>query len=150
MKNKFLIPIIASIAIGFIFGKVFFNQYENNSLTTFNEGEKTYFISIGTYSSLREIKDQNNYLVLLQNDGYHVYTGITQNKKNCEKIQEIYKEIANNTYVEEIYLTNQNFLNILKEYDKIVSFASNEDIKSIEKIVISNYKEMVKDYESTN
>lgn len=151
MNNKFFIPIIASIAIGFIFGKVFFNQYDGTAISAFNEGEKTYFITIGVVSSLDKIKDKDSILYLEKEDGYHIYVGITKDSKSASKIKEIYSNDGNNTSIEEVYLSNDKFLSILTEYDKILSIAtSSEDTKSIEKIVLSNYKEMVLENESIN
>lgn len=151
MKSKFLVPVLASIAIGFIFGKVFFNQYDTNAVSAFNEGEKTYFIKTGITQSLDKIKNKEEVLTLKKEDGYHIYVGITKDSKSASKIKEIYNSNDNNTTIEEVYLNNKKFLNILGEYDKILQVATgNEDTKSIEKIVISNYKEMVLENESVN
>ena len=81
MKFKFLIPICFSILIGFLFGKVIFSNYDNsNTLKTFNEGEKVYFIEIASASSkdnLTSINSYENYLCLLEKEimllGYTIF-----------------------------------------------------------------------------
>ena len=148
MKIKFLVPITLSIVIGFLIGKVFFNDYNENTLSVFEEGEKVYFVQMGVYSSLEalksNVKNYKDHLYLEEEDGYHLYVGITKNKKTAENIKVYYESLANNIYIKEKYVSNYSFLNILTEYDKITSIASNgEDLIGIEKIVISNYKEMV-------
>ncbi len=148
MKVKFLVPIVLSIVVGFLIGKVFFNDYNENSLSVFEEGEKVYFVQMGVYSSLEalksNVKNYKDHLYLEEEDGYHLYVGITKNKKTAENIKVYYESLANNIYIKEKYVSNYSFLNILTEYDKITSIASNgEDLIGIEKIVISNYKEMV-------
>lgn len=147
MKIKVLIPIFCSVFIGFLLGKLIFNQYDLNSLNTFEEGEKIYFIQINRASSLEEIEatqDFNNYLVLQENNIYYLYGGITKNEKIAEKIKDYYGKTSNNVVIQEKNVTNESFLNLVAEYDKITSITtSDKDLISIEKIVISNYKEMI-------
>ena len=45
--------------------------------------------------------------------------------------------------IKETIIESQEFLSILGEYDKILNIATDKDIKEVEKIIISNYKEMV-------
>ena len=155
MKIKFLIPIIFSIVIGFLLGQVFFSEYNNESLTAFNEGETVYFIQLGVYQNINNIKENiSNYeefLIELEKDGYHVYAGITKIKKQAERIKVYYESLGNNVYIKERKLTNNPFLNILDEYDKITTIASNDDdLISIERIVLSNYEEMILQDESND
>ena len=86
MKAKFIIPIFFSVLIGFIFGKMIFNQYENTT-STFGDGELVYFVQTGVYSSVDKIKEDikniDDYLYILENNAYHVYVGMTKNE-NCK------------------------------------------------------------------
>lgn len=148
MKAKFLVPIGFSVLIGFLLGQIFFNQYDNNSISVFNEGETLYFIDFGKFDNMSILKDKvknyNDFLVVLESDGYHVYAGISKKKDVANRIKGYYRKIGNNVYIKEKKVANRTFLNILGEYDKITSIASNDkDLLSIEKIVISNYEEMV-------
>ena len=43
MNIKVIIPIFFSILVGFLFGRVIINNYEDTTVNAFNEGEKTYF-----------------------------------------------------------------------------------------------------------
>lgn len=143
MKYKFLIPIILSIVVGFFIGKTFFNDYDN-TISVFNEGEKLYFIEIDNSKIKEELNDNEDYLILKEDDTYYLYVGITKNKEIAEKIKVYYEKLENNIYVREKYVDNYSFLNILTEYDKICT-AINDDknLIDIERIVISNYKEMI-------
>lgn len=148
MKFKFLIPIVCSIVIGFLLGKVFFDEYDKNYISVFDEKEMIYFIQLGVYKNIDSIKENlsnyEEYLVENEEDGYHVYVGITKTKENAEKIKVYYEKQGNNVYIKRKAIDNESFLNILDEYDKITTIASNEkDLISIEKIVLSNYEEMV-------
>lgn len=154
MKRLSFIPYaVLAIVCGFFFGRLFFNDYKNNSLTTFSEGDKLYFIQIGVYNDLDSIKnnysDYKNYLVLEEDDGFHVYVGISSSKEISNKIKGHYESLGNNIYIKEKYVNNYDFISILNEYDKITNITNNEkDLVEIEKIIISNYKEMVVEDES--
>jgi hypothetical protein len=91
----------------------------------------------------KALKDYKKYLYIKEDDGYHLYIGITKSNENIQKIKEFYDKKGNNIYVKESIENNKAFISILKEYDKIIGIAENNDIEEIEKIVISNYKEMV-------
>ena len=152
MKYKFLVPILFSIAIGLFFGKIFFDNYDKTSLTVFDEKSKVYMLQVGVYSSKDKMqesfKDYKKLLYIESDDGYHLYVGITKNNQIARKIKEHYDKKGNNIYVKENIIDNKSFLSILGEYDKIIDIASDNDIEEIEKIVISNYKEMVLENES--
>lgn len=140
MKYKFLIPIIFSIVVGFFIGKSFFNDYDSTT-SVFNEGEKLYFIKL---NSVKENVSLDEFLTLNEDGNYYVYVGITKEENTARKIESYYEKLDNDISIKEKYVDNYSFLNILTEYDKICS-AINDDknLIDIERIVISNYKEMI-------
>lgn len=152
MKYKFLIPIALSIVVGLFFGKIFFDNYDSSSLTVFDEKDKVYMLQIGVYSSLEKMKSSfenyEDYLYISNDDGYHLYVGITKDKEIASKIKELYEKDGYSIYVKENIIDNSSFLSVLTEYDKIINITSLSDIKEIEKIVISNYKEMILENET--
>ena len=147
MNIKVIVPIFFFILVGFLFGKVIFNNYEDNTVNAFNEGEKLYFIEIGEYESetdVKKIKNVDDFLTILENDAYKVYVGITKSKENSQKIKEFYSDTYNNISVREKYVDNETFVIKLKEYDKVVSIITKlDDLSSVQKIIFSNYEEMV-------
>ena len=147
MRYKFLIPICLSIVVGLFFGKIFFDNYETSSLTVFDEKDKVYMLQIGVYSSLEKMessfKNYDDFLYISGDDGYQLYVGVTKDKAIAYKIKELYEKDGYSIYVKENILDDKAFLSVLGEYDKIINITSVNDIKGIQKIVISNYKEMV-------
>ncbi len=152
MKYKFLIPIALSVVVGLFFGKVFFDNYDSNAITVFDEKNKVYMLQVGVYSSKdkmsKSIGNYKDYLYISTDDGYHLYVGITKDKENASKIKNYYEENGYSIYVKESIVDSKEFIAILNEYDKIVKITSKNDIKDIEKIVIANYKEMVLENEN--
>ena len=147
MKYKFLVPIALSIVIGLFFGKVFFDNYKGSSLTVFDEKDKVYMLQAGVYSSIDKMsasfKNYKKFLYIESADGYHLYLVVTKSKEIASKIKEYYEKKGYSIYVKETILDNNQFLSVLGEYDKIINITSLDDIPEVEKIVISNYKEMV-------
>ena len=152
MKYKFLIPITLSIVVGLFFGKIFFTSYEESSVTVFDEKSKLYMLQIGVYSSKEKMKqafsDYEKYLYISNDDGYHLYIGLTKAKEIAAKIKEYYRKKGYSIYIKENIIDNKSFISVLTEYDKIINITSEEDIKEVEKIVISAYKEMVLENET--
>lgn len=152
MKYKFLIPIALSIVIGLFFGKVFFDNYKSSSLTVFDEKDKVYMLQIGVYSSEEKMassfENYDKFLYIEKDDGIHLYVGITKDKEIASRIKDYYEKKGYSIYIKESILDNQSFLSILGEYDKIIGITGDNDLKGIEEIVISNYKEMVLESEN--
>ena len=151
MKYKFLVPIVFSIIVGLFFGKVFFDNYNNNSVTVFDENTKLYMLRI-TYKDKKEMKNSfkgyESFLYQEKDGKYYLYVGITKSKKNAALIKEYYENKNYNIFVEETILNNKKFISILGEYDRIFEITDNNDIENIEKIVVANYKEMVLESET--
>ena len=152
MKYKFLIPIALSIVIGLFFGKVLFDNYKSSSLTVFDEKDKVYMLQIGVYSSEEKMassfENYDKFLYIEKDDGIHLYVGITKDKEIASRIKDYYEKKGYSIYIKESILDNQSFLSILGEYDKIIGITGDNDLKGIEEIVISNYKEMVLESEN--
>ena len=148
MKVKFLIPILGSIVIGIVLGRIFFNEYDKDTISVFGETKSIYFVQLGVYIKLDDLKDSvkdyEDYLILLEEDGYHIYGGISKDKKIAERVAGYFKKSSKDTYIKEKKVDNSRFLNVLSEYDKITTIVTNEkDLMDIEKIVLSNYEELI-------
>ena len=147
MKTKAIFLIIISILLGTFLGNLFFSEYNNTSYA-FSEKQKIYFVQLGVYSDNASLKEvypfYDDYLTILEDDGYHLYAAITKNEEIAKKVQACFAKEGKNTYIKEKMETNLRFLNVLSEYDKIkMIVSSDKDLMDIEKIVISSYKEMV-------
>lgn len=152
MKVKFIFPLVLAIGIGFVYGKLMFNQYDSASSikTVFNDkSEKLYFIQQGVYSS-KESMEKNTtnfpyYIYDLIDNQYHVYIGITKLAENAEKLKEYFEKKGYIIYVKELNVNNQEFLDSIDSYDELLS--KTNDGKAIETIlnqVLVKYEELIK------
>lgn len=73
-----------------------------------------------------------------------------KNENIAKKIKEFYEKSNINIYVSEKYINNTSFISTLSEYDKLIDVASLNSFVDLQKIVISNYKEMVLNGEESN
>ena len=144
MKIKALVPIFFSILVGFLFGRVIFDNYSKKSVLAFNEGEKVYLVKLASYDSLEEIENSKSLLVLSNDSSYNLYAGITKQKDNANKIISYYKDSYKDITIDTLYINDLKFLTELKEYDKLVSIVTKkDDLISIESIILANYKEVL-------
>lgn len=144
MKIKALVPIFFSILVGFLFGRVIFDNYHKKSVLAFNEGEKVYLVKLASYDSLEEIENSKSLLVLSNDSSYNLYAGITKQKDNANKIISYYKDSYKDITIDTLYINDLKFLTELKEYDKLVSIVTKkDDLISIESIILANYKEVL-------
>ena len=148
---KYTVPVVLSILIGILMAKFVLNQYDMDESvkTVFNSGEQLYFVSIGSYNTEAEmnigIKDLPYYIYTKDNT-YDVYMGITKTASNASKLEEFFKEKKYSTSVKKLYVDNDEFTNLLDQYDMLLDNTDDtEVIDAICKQIINKYKETVLD-----
>lgn len=146
--KKFIFTIMLAIIIGVIYGKLIFNQYDKELKDVFKEKEKIYILQQGVYSKLENVEKNTSkvdfYIVEKDDQYYRVYVGITKNQNNINKIKEIFTKVGNDIYVREIFNNNEVFLEVLDQYDLLLSQVNDkEPILQIQKQVLSKYEELV-------
>lgn len=148
MKKTFLLSIIF-IALGASLGIFLRSNYQDNLISAFSEGKIYYFLQEGVYSS-KEIMSENTKdldVKLINEEGgkYYVYLGITRDEQNAKKIKEIYKNRGYQLYIKEINLSNEEFFNNVTQFDLLIKNTDkDEEILTIEEVVLANYEEIIK------
>ena len=147
MKKMFLLTLVAMIS-GFLLGKFTFGKYEkiNETLNATKEASYIYMINYGSYDNkdkmINELKEIDKYIYSYENNMYNAYIGITGNMNNAQKIKNIYNN--SNLQIQKIYISNDNFIKKLKNYDKLI--AATEDNNSLiilQKQILILYEDMV-------
>ncbi len=148
--KKYLFPVTVSLALGIGMAYFIIKQYETMpTLALSSEAEVLYYIQKGVYSTVEEMEsdmeDFTDYIYNVENNEYHTYIGISTSKENALKIQNYYSELGFETTVEEKITDNSDFIDILKQYDELLSKTSEtESIKVICNQVLVKYEELVK------
>lgn len=147
--KKYLFPVSASLILGVLMAYFIIKQYETlPALAVSSEAESLYYIQRGIYSdmdSMKEnMKDFNHYIYNVEDNQYYTYIGITANKDNALKIQNYYKSIGYDTFLKEKITDDEEFINILSQYDGLLSKTDDsESIKVICNQVLAKYEELV-------
>lgn len=136
-----------AILLGGICGKILYDKYEDTSFV-FNNEEMVYFLQEGVYSSLeslnRNTKDISK-VIIKENDKYYAYVGISKSKDGIEKIKDVYKNKGYSTYQKERTIDDETFLTNLTQYDILLDSAkTNDDILTIQEVVLANFEELTK------
>ena len=93
MKRYILIGIIL-IGLGFHLGNTIFNT-KTNLLEIIKKEKEIYFLQEGVYSSkenIGNIQQISPKIIKKEDKKYHVYVGITKNKKIAEKLKRIFQK----------------------------------------------------------
>ena len=148
MKKTFLLSIIF-IFFGVVSGYILNTHLHLNRIETFKEETKYYFLQDGIYSNLDILKENTKNLdVKLINEEinkYYVYLAITTKEETAEKIKKIYDKKGYQTYIKEINLANEEFYNNVIQFDLLIEHTNKEEeILTIEEVVLANYEEIIK------
>lgn len=145
MKKTMFLAVIFVI-LGAVCGNYLYKNAPD-SVSVFRESSKFYFLQEGIYSSkdimMENVGDLSNKLVVLKDNQYYVYVGITLDKNNVDKIKKIYEDMGYQIYVQEIELDSEEFISNVSQFDLLVAEAdSTDDILSVEEVVLANYEQI--------
>lgn len=147
--KKYLFPVSVSLILGIGMAYFIIKQYETlPALAVSSEAESLYYIQRGVYSDMdnmkENMKDFSHYIYNVEDNQYYTYIGITANKDNALKIQNYYKSIGYDTFLKERITDDEDFINILNQYDSLLSKTDDsESIKVICNQVLAKYEELV-------
>ena len=146
MNKRYLIYISLAIAVGAVFGNIFYNKYEKEQ--SLEKEYNSYLLQLGIFDTKedmnKELLEIDDYIVIEKNNKYYVYLGVSTNKKNVTKLQEIFLDKDINTSIKKTVISDVEFMNSLEQFELLLdSVSSNEDIMSINEAILSSYEEMV-------
>ncbi len=148
MTKSFFVTMIVAILLGSVLGNFLFEQYKLESSEVVKEVNSLYFIMEGSYSSLEQAsnatKDIDVKLITKEDANYIVYLSITKDSNNLEKLEKLYKDLNINTTIKTMSVSNKEFLATLEQMDLLINNTKdNEEILSINEVVLANYQEFV-------
>lgn len=148
--KKYFVSIVLGLLIGFFLSKSLFEKYNNfdGIKKTSQEGEVAYFIKYGEYKSLKDLEKATikltNYIYTEENDIFIVYIGMTFSKDNLDKLLTYFKKSGYKVSSAEYIITNREYINYLKNADKLVENSSDDTvIGEVCSQILSKYEELV-------
>lgn len=146
MNKKIILSVIFTMLLGIATAKVVYSKTISSDDKKSNN--TVYFLQLGVYTNKNSMqldtKSIENKIVTQENDKYYVYVGISKSKKNLEKVSKLYKNDGYSLYIKEMSVLNNEFLVNLEQFDKLIESAkTNEEINTINMVILSSYEEMV-------
>ena len=147
--KKYFLWIMFALVSGSLLGKVTFDKYKKLEVeNTFKVDTNIYALKYKSYSSIEEMKDDMTFLdryIYIQNENIiTVYVALSKEEENIDKINDIYKKKDIKLIKESIIINNEEFIQNLSEYEKLL--AATDDEKSlliIENQILSCYEKLV-------
>ena len=146
--KKIILKSILFIGIGFLLGNLIFNNNKDFFLKM-KSTDTYYFLQEGLYLDYNNL--QNNISKLSEktieksHDKYYVYVGITKDKEVAELLKNIYEKKGYKIYQKERNISSREFSENVNQFDWLIKETEEEEqILTIEKIVLANYEEISK------
>ena len=151
--KKTIIGIIIAILAGVLLAKLTFDKYEKvDTKNVISYDDEVYMLKVGSYDSVDEMQrsalDFERYIYIEKEDKVTVYIGIAKTLDNIEKIKKIYDDKNVKTTIENVTINNDEFIQNLNEYEKLLDVT--EDANSlliIENQILSCYEDIMVNYE---
>lgn len=147
--KKTIIWVIFALISGAILGRLTFNKYENLNVTNVVRlDDSVYMIKYGSYNNyddmLSSMSSFERYVYVKNNDIYNSYIAISKSSSNINKIFNIYKDNYPNIKIEMVNIQNNEFIQNLDEYEKLLDATSDSNsLLIIENQILSCYEKMV-------
>lgn len=146
MNKKIILSVVFTMLLGIATAKVVYSKTISSDDKKSNN--TVYFLQLGVYTNKNSMqldtKSIENKIVTQENGKYYVYVGISKSKKNLEKVSKLYKNDGYSLYIKEMSVLNNEFLVNLEQFDKLIESAkTNEEINTINMVILSSYEEMV-------
>lgn len=142
---KSFIILLFTVILGIYIGTFLYSNYLLQNKNKINE-YKIYLFTIGPFDTYESMEESNkvidNYFYYKDEKGYYALLGITENENNLNKIGELFKDIENITIREEL-TDNMEFIESLRQYDKLVINGNETEIISGMKQITSKYGELI-------
>ena len=116
----------------------------------YKEGEMLYFVEYGVFNNYNEMEantiNLENYIYKVDDNKYYVYIGITKSDEVVNKMANYFKNLGYNTKVKEFYITNDEFISSINNYD-VVLLSTDDNVVMGEVISqgLTTYEEVVID-----
>ncbi len=138
-----------AILSGAVLGKTTFDKYSSlkvDEVISYNAN--TYMLKYKTYSSKKkmeeDVKKIDRYIYIKDGNDITVYLAIASSKDNIKKIKKIYDEENIKTSIKRVDIENEEFIQNLNEYEKLLTAAySKSSLITIENQILSCYEKLV-------
>lgn len=142
-----------ALVSGAFLGKTTFDRYKKvESINVISNNTNVYALRYGKYANLDEMQDDvthvDRYIYIESKDDVSAYVALATTRDSINKIKKVYKDKNLNLTVSKVNIENEEFIENLNEYEKLLK--ATDDYKSlliIENQILSCYMNLVVDNE---
>lgn len=151
--KKTIIWIFMALISGGLLGKYTFDKYENVEVkNVISINNDVYMIKYGTYENIDEmtekVDDVERYIYIEHDNKFDVYLGITASYQTAKRLKQIYDNKGIETEIKSLNIPNDEFIQNLNEYEKLLISASDDSsLLIVEKEILSCYESLMVDDE---
>ena len=142
---KKYMPIFLAVFIGIVFGNLIFSSYKTEEVMA--SYGNVYMLQYGAYTEKEVLEEsikkleKDSYIVVLENNIYYLYLGITTDYFNALNIQKIYDNKNIFLYIKQHYIGNSLLINEIKKSDDLIkNFGSSKEIIDEQKKILAFYE----------
>lgn len=140
MLKSIFLPMVLATIFGFISARLVYGIYQEKVID-YLTSSKIYLLQNGEYDTYEEMRMQNlgnSYVYYEDNQKYKSIVGITKEKTNISKIQDIYNT---NLVVEEYYINTDLLNDKQTKYDKQLLNTNNlKEVREVVNNIINLYQ----------
>ncbi len=147
--KKTLFWVVFALISGAFLGKFTFDKYENIDVQNVMKiNDKVYALKYGTYANLDEMQDDvtgiDRYVYIEEENRVSAYIAFSTTKKNINKVNDVYRFKNIDLKVEKVNINNDEFIQNLNEYEKLLDATFDEkSLLIIENQILSCYEKTV-------
>ena len=147
--KKTIIWVLLALISGALLGKFTFDRYENvDTKNVISYDNYVYLLKYDKYNNFEEMKEKvtnvDKYIYIEKDDKVTAYVAIAKTKDNINKIKDIYNTKNINLEVTKEKIDNEEFIQNLNEYEKLLSASDDEkSLLIIEKQILYCYEELM-------
>ena len=152
MKKTFM-WIMFALFSGALLGKITFDKYENVEIQkVININDQVYMLKYKEFGNVDQMADEvielDRYVYIEKEDMVTTYIGIFATKENAIKLKEIYDKKGFKTSIVKQSIDNEEFIQNLNEYEKLLTATEDENsLLIIQKQILSCYEDLVVEHE---
>ena len=144
IMKKTIIWVLFALLSGALLGKITFDRYEK--IDSYNN--YVYMLKYGSYKTVDDMTNKitniDRYVYITDENKTTAYISISKTKENLNKIKKIYDAKKIKTTIAKVKIDNDEFIQNLNEYEKLLSATDDEaSLLIIERQILSCYESVV-------
>lgn len=149
IMKKTIIWVLFALLSGALLGKITFDRYEKiDTKNVISYNNYVYMLKYGSYKTVDDMTNKitniDRYVYITDENKTTAYISISKTKENLNKLKKIYDDKKIKTTIAKVKIDNDEFIQNLNEYEKLLSATDDSSsLLIIERQILSCYESVV-------